>query len=292
VLLLLMLVAKFIYFLRFACKGGAANIRNFSLDAKLGDKDNNAIAISLAAYTFSQGLVVVGVVLCPSDNPGLHAAETLLWTTIGGVLLLFAFAINDCLLLAKISNTEQLLENNVAIACFEGGSFVSCGIILRATLMGGGDYNYAEGLALTVVYWLVSQVLLLVIAYLYRLITFFDDWEALKANNAAAGLSGGFTLVALSIIMAFPIPMYTSLIIFLPIALMAIIALMILRKIVDVFVLPGDKLDKEIAEDKNWGAVIIEGAVALGIAFVTNMYVPPPGARWVSDDIPYWDVCD
>ena len=91
--------------------------------------------------------------------------------------------------------------------------------------------------------------------------------------------------------MAYPIPLYVSLIVFLPIAVTGIVALVILRVIIDKFVLPGEALDKEIVEDKNWGAAIIEGAAALGVAFIFNRYVPPPGPPFVSPSIDYFDVC-
>ena len=61
---------------------------------------------------------------------------------------------------------------------------------------------------------------------------------------------------------------------------------MVLRKIVDLAVLPGNALDREIKDDKNWGAAIIEGGCAVGIAFIMNMYVPTPGNELT------WDVCD
>ena len=293
-LLLLMLAAKLIFLMRFVSKDGLAaartRINEFSLDDTLADPKNNAVAVSLAAFALAMGLTIVGVVVCPNANPGLHAAEVLLWTFIGCVLLVLAFAINDRVLLATVSNTEALLQNNVAIACFEGGSFIACGVILRGTMIGGG-YDYGEGLALTVVYFAVGQLLLLITAYLYRLVTKFNDWAELKNGNVAAGLSGAFTLIAIAVIMAYPIPLYVSLIVFLPIAVTGIIALVILRVIIDKFVLPGEALDKEIVEDKNWGAAIIEGAAALGVAFIFNRYVPPPGPPFVSPNIEYFDVC-
>ena len=58
-----------------------------------------------------------------------------------------------------------------------------------------------------------------------------------------------------------------------------------MRVVVDHLVLPGDKLDIEIKRDRNWGAALIEGAVAVGIAFVLHVYVPPPGP------IDTYDVC-
>ena len=72
-----------------------------------------------------------------------------------------AFTINDVVLLMKVRNTEALARNNIAVATFEGGSFIACGLILRGTLTGGSDYTLAEGMLLTVIYWLLSQLLLL-----------------------------------------------------------------------------------------------------------------------------------
>ena len=200
-LLLCISFAKFVYFVRFAFKDGTAtareNMRAFSLDASLSDPKNNSVAVSLAAFTFASGLTIVGIVLCPNGNAGLHAAEVLFWTAIGVLLLLLAFAINDYVLLRGVSNSDMLIADNVAVATFEGGSFVACGIILRATLT-GGDFGVAEGLALTCVYWALAQLLLLIFAYVYRALTFFDDHLALREGNVAAGVSGGLTLVGSS----------------------------------------------------------------------------------------------
>jgi len=268
--------------------------RGFSLDKALCDPRNNAVATSLAAYTFAQGLLLVGIAVCPNENPGMHAADMLLWQTVGCALLLIAFKVNDVVLLFHINNTQMLIQNNMAVALLEGGSFIACGIVLRATLTGGGDDGesaYGDAMAFTVLYWILCQVLLIVFAFLNRLITKFDDWDEYKNNNASAGLSSGITLVALAVAMAFPIMYYESIIIFLPIALTATVALIIVRFIVDIAVLPGDRLDSEISKDKNWGAALIEGAVAVGVAFISNLYVPPPGAPYVNPDTPYFDVC-
>jgi len=279
VFVLVVLVAKLIYYMRFRLKRGPS----FSLDATLADRRNSAVAISLAAFTFALGLGVSGVVSCPDESSaGRHAATTVLWSAIGCVLLLLAFAISDGVLLIKISNTDHLLDDNVAVASFEGGSFVACGVILRAALTGGGD-DFATGLALTCIFWALAQLLLLLTAYVYRCATSFDDWNELKSGNAAAGVSGGATLVALAVITAYPMPMYASLLIVVPVALVGLLALMIMRKIVDKFVLPGEPLDSEIMNDKNWGAAVIEGAVVIGIAFISNRYVPHPGPPDVFD---------
>ena len=138
-LLLVILFGKAIFFLRFACKasgGVGQGIRSFSLDDALADPKNNAIAISLAAYCVAQGLVLTGVAYCPNNNAGIHGGNLVLWTVFGCNLLVLAFGINDFLLLRKISNTVALREDNVAVALFEGGSFIACGLVLRGNLYG------------------------------------------------------------------------------------------------------------------------------------------------------------
>jgi len=290
VLLVIILFTKGVYVLRFANKSAEGG-GSFSLDKTLADPANNAVSVSYALYTFAQGLVVVGVVYCPDSNAGLHAANLILFTAIGCALLLVAFKINDCVLLNRVSNTDMLAADNVAIAIFEGGSFAACGIILRASLMGESDYDYGASIGLTALYWVVGQLILLLFAYVYRLITIFDDWEQLKENNTAAGISGGVTLVALAVAMSYAILYYTSLLVVLPISLLSVVVLMLLRAVVDKLILPGDNLDSEIVNDKNWGAALIEASVALGIALISNMYVPQPGANYVSPTVPYFDVC-
>jgi uncharacterized membrane protein YjfL (UPF0719 family) len=185
-------------------------------------------------------------------------------------------------LLRKISNTEQLAKNNIAVALFEAGSFIACGLILRGNLTGTGSdtdaADFGHGFALIAVYWLVTQLVMLLFCYAYRCVTSFDDHKELTENsNAAAGLSGASTLIALSVIMSYPLPFFSSLLIFLPIAAVGGVFLLLIRFVIDKAVLPGDQLDKEIKEDKNWGAALVEGAVLVGLAFVGNLYVPAPG---------------
>jgi uncharacterized membrane protein YjfL (UPF0719 family) len=283
-LLIVILFGKAIYFLRFACRnasGISEGMRKFSLDEALADPKNNAIAISLAAYSVAQGLALVGVAYCPNDNAGIHGGNLVCWTSFGCVLLLFAFMINDCVLLRKVSNTDALRSDNVAVALFEAGSFISCGLILRGNLYGTGSdtdaADFGHGFALISLYWLVTQLILLIFCYVYRMITSYDDYEELKAANAASGLSGGVTLVALAVVISYPLPFFSSLLVILPIAACGGAFLIIIRFIVDFAVLPGDRLDREIKNDKNWGAALIEGAVAVGIAFVGNLYIPAPG---------------
>jgi uncharacterized membrane protein YjfL (UPF0719 family) len=283
-LFIVIIVAKGVYYLRFRLRKDGAN---FSLDATLVDPKNDAVAVSLAAYAFAQGLCVVGAAYCPNPDLPFHFANIVAWTAFGCLLVYLASLVNDWILMHGVSNTAKLLENNVAIAVFEGGSFIACGLILRANLLGSGNdttqADYGRGLGVISVFWLVCQGILLAFAYTYRLITSFDDHAELAEGNMAAGFSGGTTLIALALVMSYPLSYYISLIIFLPISIVGALALMVSRVVVDRLLLPGDSLDHEIKVDKNWGAALIEGMVALGVAWICNMFVPTPGNPMTDD---------
>ena len=131
-------------------------------------------------------------------------------------------------------------------------------------------------------FWALSQVMLLLFTGLYRLITKYDDHAQMKAANASAGLSSGLALLSLAAAMSQPLVTYASVALFVPIALAAAGLLVALRFLVDFVILPGDRLDGEILQ-QNWGAALIEGATAVALGFVLNLFVPKPSAGW--------DVC-
>ena len=156
-LLTLVLYAKFSFWLRFVVREGVAKANtHFSLSFELSDPKNNAVAVSLAAYTLALGLVLYGVLGCVEDQAGWHAANTFGWTAIGAVLLLVSQRINDLVLMPGVKNANLLLENNVAVACLEAGSYLSSGLIVMACVTGSSESFWA-GLLLVLIFWSITQ---------------------------------------------------------------------------------------------------------------------------------------
>jgi len=283
-LLVFMLVAKALFHARFVLRNGlgeaSTNFATFSLDSILANPQNNAMAVSLAGYCLGQGLVLVGVSTCFDENIGDHTGFLFAWTAIGMVLMLLSQVINDNLIIMQLDNAAALLDDNLSVALMEAGQFVATGVVIQATMAGGGG-DFGESLATTLIFWMLSQVLLLAFTVVYRVLTVFDDLEQIKAANAAAGLGGAMTLLSLALGMAYPIAQYGSIAVFVPVSLTGCFFLVVLRVAIDKFILPGDKLDDEIMQI-NWGAALIEGAVACAIALITNTYV-----RQAAD----FDVC-
>ncbi|MCD6532473.1 MAG: hypothetical protein J7L25_00120, partial [Deltaproteobacteria bacterium] len=92
----------------------------------------------------------------------------------------------------------------------------------------------------------------------------------IEQDNAAAGVAFGLSMVAVGILLADYIAAYNSipgLIFWIPISFFFLITG---RYIADKMLLPGALLDEEISQDHNWGAALIEGAVAIIIALVVG----------------------
>jgi len=279
VLLFLVLGAKFMLSLRMTLRQGVGNARrevmsSFSLDAYLVSRSNNAVAISLAGYIIAVAMALTGVIDCPDANVGMHGLWVIVYTSFGMVLLFCAQQINHHVLLRTIDNSEELLKDNIAVACMEAGSLIACGRIMQAVLSGSSD-SVEEGFATILLYWVSGQLILLLFSVCYRMITSFNDEAQIKAGNVAVGLSSGLTLVAVSFVITSPIMKYASYFIFLLVSFVGLALLILLRVVVDRAVLPGDTLDGEM-QQRNWGAALIEGAAAFSIAIVLDIFQYAP----------------
>ena len=278
VLLALILGAKLMLRLRYVFRKGLGEAKaqwsSFSLDEYLVSRSNSAVAISLAGYIIAVAMALTGVIDCPDDNVGMHGLWVVTYTAFGMLLLFCAQQINNRVLLHSIDNSEALLQDNIAVACVEVGSLVACGRIMQAVLSGSSD-SVEEGFATILLYWVSCQFILLLFSACYRKVTNFEDEDQIKQGNVAVGLSSGLTLVAVAFVITSPILKYASYLLFLLVSFVGIALLILLRVVVDRFVLPGDTLDGEMMQH-NWGAALIEGAAAFSIAIVLDIFQYAP----------------
>ena len=137
------------------------------------------------------------------------------------LLLFIAQIINDRVLLSSVDNSEELLNDNIAVACVEAGSLVACGRIMQAVLS-GNSASVGEGFATILLYWVSGQFILLLFSACYRKVTSFEDEAQIKQGNVAVGLSSGLTLVAVAFVITAPILKYGSYPIFLLVSFVGI----------------------------------------------------------------------
>ncbi len=247
----------------------------YKLNEQLVEKDNRAIAVSFVGYLLGLGIILEGVVSQESSSLAtgsarrdllLDVGDTLLWGVIGIVLLQIARWINDKWLLSSFLNTKELVEDqNVGTGAVEFGSFVGSALIIRVLLMGEGA-SILTSIVETVAYFLAAQVIFVLFGKVYQLVTRYDVHHEIEQDNAAAGVSLGLSLIAVSILVSSYLSRYDSL---LGLALWFVMGTVLLlgsRYLVDKFLLPGRLLDDEVGTDRNWGAALIEGGSAIAIA--------------------------
>ncbi len=247
----------------------------YKLNEQLVEVDNRAVAVAFAGYLLGLGIILEGVVSQESTNVAtgsarrdllLDVGDTLLWGVVGIVLLQLARLINDKLLLNTFSNTKELVEDkNVGTGAVEFGSFVGSALIIRVLLMGEG-HGILTSIVETVVYFLAAQAIFVLFGKVYQMVTLYDVHKEIERDNAAAGVSLGLSLIAVSVLVSSYLSRYDSL----PgLALWFLIGTVLLlgcRYLVDKFLLPGRLLDDEVGTDQNWGAALIEGGSAVALA--------------------------
>ena len=255
-----------------------SKLSDYDLNKELTENDNKAIAISFSGFLLALCIVISGVLCSPSTvdhfdesaSPFLQDIKmTVIWSAVGLALLLISRILCDKLMLPSFSNKVELVrDRNVGVGFVQAGSYISTAMVLRASLMSPVDAPLLEDIGLTVIWFIVSQLLIILYSIVYQKTTKHDIHQDLKNDNAAVGVALAGNIVAFGILLSFFIGTYDSILGLIIWALLAIIMLAIVRFVVDKLILPNHSLSKELSEDRNWGAAAIEAITAIGTAMI------------------------
>ena len=249
----------------------------FSINEQLTEKDNKAVAVSFSGYMlgviiimlgiFNSGTVVEGEITTKLDL-ARDLLATLIWGIIGIFLLNLSRIINDKLLLSKFDNVKELItDQNVGTGAVLWGSYIGSALIVRAAVF-GETTQWLTDIISTLLYFVIGQIGFVVFGWVYQKISRFDVHAEIEKDNISAGVAFGLSLTAISILLSGYLTSYSSLLGFALWFVIGLIVLLASRYIVDKFMLPGSLLDEEISNDQNWGAALLEGSVAIGIALL------------------------
>lgn len=250
----------------------------YDLDIELTEKDNKAIALSFGGYLFALSIILWSVLSSESTvgasesvwrDLGADLLNTVLWGAIGIAFLQVARLLNDKLLLYRFSNAKELAEDrNVGTGAVQCGAYIGSALMVAAALSGESGYGFAGELLLSAIYFLAGQAAFIVFGFVYQFATRFDLHGEIEKDNVAAGVSFGMTLVAVGVVLSAYLIRFDSLPGLALWFVLTTILLIAFRFLVDKLILPGKSLDDEIATDRNWGAAIVEGSCAVGLALL------------------------
>lgn len=266
VVLVLVVVGKWVY---------DALHRGFVLQTELLEKDNLAMALTIAGYYLGLAIVLSGVVSGPGSG---MLTEDLIDLVVFGlvaiILLNLSGWINDKIILSKFDNQKEIVQDrNIGMGAIEGGNHVAVGLITAGALSGEG------GLLSGAVFWVLGQAGLVVAGLLYNKMTAFDLHEQIENDNVAVGVAFAGVLIGFGNIIRLAgegdfVSWTQNLSEFGYYAVAGLLLLPLIRIFADKVLLPGARLTDELVQDvPNVGAGAIEAAMYLAASMLIGFTI-------------------
>jgi uncharacterized membrane protein YjfL (UPF0719 family) len=253
----------------------------FSVNVQLTEKDNTAVGILMAGFLLGVTAIICGAFFGDSEGTpswGMFLDEIVPVIIYGGIgigLLFLSGIVNDKVILREFSNGKEIIEShNSAVAVVMASTYVGSGLVIAGGICGSVD------IISLLVAFVIGQVTLVAYAVVYQKCTSYDDQEELGKNkNLAAGLAFGGNLIAYSLILMKGMSMEPGvedwtwpdrLLNIVYYAVAGFVLLLLTRIANDRLFLPKAKVSKEIVEDRNLNAGLMEAAlaIAMGAAMV------------------------
>jgi uncharacterized membrane protein YjfL (UPF0719 family) len=264
VVLVLLALGKWIY---------DALHRRFVLRTELIEKNNLAVAVTVAGYYLGLVIVLGGVVSGPASFSVLDDVIGLvIFGLLAIVLLNLSAWVNDTVIFSKFDNEKEIIEDrNVGMGAVEGGNYVAVGLITAGAMSGEG------GLLPGLVFWVSGLVALLVAGLLYDRITSYDLHDEIEKDNVAVGVAFAGVLIGFGNIIRLAgegdfVSWNESLTEFGYYTVVGLALMPLIRLFADKVLLPGASLSDELVKDPpSLGAGIIEAVTFLAASMLIGL---------------------
>ena len=245
----------------------------YRIDTELVQKDNPALGLAMTGYFAGVLIIYLGATVGPSPEEVPPMSEllqdlvlNLSYAIVGMALLNVSSIVVDKLVLYKFSIRKEIIDDrNAGTGAVEAGCLIASGLVIAGSIHGEGDFLTA------LVFYGIGQAVLIIFGLFYQWITSFDVHKEIEEDNVSAGVSLGLSMVAIGIIMLKAtfgdfISWEHNLIMFGLYAVTGFVTLLIIRQVVDLTLMPRTTIHKEIAEDRNLNAALLEGTLCVGSA--------------------------
>jgi uncharacterized membrane protein YjfL (UPF0719 family) len=261
--------------------------RDFDDDVHI-DNGNTAVGLRRAGLYLGIAIALSGAMSGASKG---FLADLIQLVVDGLIITGFMFSsrfINDFFMLGNVRNDEECVRvfinsngdkttGNTAVGTVEAGMYIATGFILHGAVSGDGG-SFFQGIGSAVIFFILGQFALLILGFLYELVTPFNVRNEIKNNNIAAGTGLGGILTALGIVLMASISgpftgWANDLAGFGIYSIYGICMLLIFRTVIDRLLLPTTTIAVEIKEDRNLAAmIVVESAInALAVIIAFSM---------------------
>ena len=247
--------------------------RRFVLRVELLEKDNLALAVTVAGYYLGLVIVLGGVVSGPASISLLDDVIGLaIYGGLAIVLLNLSAWVNDRLVFSRFDNEREIVEDrNVGVGILEGANYVAVGLITAGAMSGEG------GMASGLVFWITGLAALVVAGVLYDRITSYDLHDQIEAGNVAVAVAFAGVLVGFGNVIRLAgegdfVSWNESMTEFGYYLVVGLALLPLVRLFADKVLLPGARLTDELVQERpNLGAGVIEGVSYLAASMLIGL---------------------
>lgn len=247
---------------------------NIDDDHEIGEKSNKAVGFRRTGLYLAYAIAFAGTL----SGESIGFVNDIIALVVDGIVITLCLficrAINDRIMLANVNNDDEALKGNSAVGLTELGMYVATGLVLNGSFSGASE-TLANGVLSALVFFILGQAALLICGYLYELMTSFNLRDEIQKANPASGIALAGMLIALGVILrssvAGPSAGWTAdLISFGIYTLYGIILLLIFKKAVDIFLLPGTTVAVEVERDRNVAALVLTESGIIAVAIVIS----------------------
>ena len=247
--------------------------RGYRVDQQITESDNLAASIDLSGFLLGTVIALLDSFVIEGHS-WLTQSSEIAYT---GLIVLALMGLNswitDLFIFRGIDDHKEINEQrNISIACGRAGAMIATGFIIRAA------FGHPNSWLICVLWALVGQASLILMAYVYQWISPYDDLAEIKKGNVAAGLPMMGVLIAVGITIESAIfgesVSWTEELISVGLYLLiGALLLFISRWLFNKIFLPKGDLDHEIVNDQNIGVGLLEATLYISLAEVINFFL-------------------
>jgi uncharacterized membrane protein YjfL (UPF0719 family) len=244
----------------------------YRVDQQLTERDNLAAAVDLSAFMLACVIALLDSFVIEGESWVRQATSVATTGLLVLPLLAFNGWLTDKALLRDIDDLKEVNEgHNLAIAIVRAGAVLGAALATRAAFGHPNDW-------LTCVAWaLIGQVMIIIVAFIYKRVSPYDDLAEVKSGNTAAALPLFGVLVATGVtvegaIYGEVVEWQLELLTVLMYLLISALLIWGARGLLNAFLLPRGDLTEEIARDRNVGVGLLEAVVYISLAEVVAFF--------------------
>ena len=257
ILLLLVVLAAFLWI--------TGRLEGYDPVNEMMFRDNPALGIRYALFAIAVVTALLGIFDRSTGDAGAwffiqHALLAL-------VLIYLSRHLNDRLILYHFDNNREVVqEKSIAVAIVEGATYLA-----SAHIIGAAFADWEDGLIIALEWFVIGQLLLIVLALLYRAADRAVD-AALDNQNIAVGISlGGYLLaggIVCGALISGPSLGWRHDLVTVAIYLATWIVLMLAAHLVsNAIVFRASRLGDEVVEQRNIAAALFKAVIFLAVTW-------------------------